>query len=154
MPLGSLQEPAKSLPRASPDRPRALKRLSTAFKSLPSGPQENSKSLLYRPAYSLGQIITIIDQWRSSPASASLIVDRRNRWSLDVDWTSTTKDRCTHGGGPTRQRSWIYIYIYIYIYIFIYIYIYIYWYIYIYIYMTNMRVQLWGRMSIPRSTAS
>ena len=62
MPLGSLQEPAKSLPRASPDRPRALKRLSTAFKSLPSGPQENSKSLLYRPAYSLGQIITIIDQ--------------------------------------------------------------------------------------------
>ena len=62
MPLGSLQEPAKSLPRASPDRPRALNRLSTAFKSLPSGPQENSKSLLYRPAYSLGQIITIIDQ--------------------------------------------------------------------------------------------
>ena len=54
--------PPKSLPRASPDRPRALKRLSTAFKSLPSGPQENSKSLLYRPAYSLGQIITIIDQ--------------------------------------------------------------------------------------------
>ena len=51
-----------SLPRASPDRPRALKRLSTAFKSLLSGPQENSKSLLYRPAYSLGQIITIIDQ--------------------------------------------------------------------------------------------
>ena len=66
MPLGSLQEPAKSLPRASQEpprsRPRALKRLSTAFKSLPSGPQEDSKSLLYRPAYSLGQIITIIDQ--------------------------------------------------------------------------------------------
>ena len=64
--LRFLLEASKSLPRASQEpprsRPRALKRLSTAFKSLPSGPQEDSKSLLYRPAYSLGQIITIIDQ--------------------------------------------------------------------------------------------
>ena len=57
MPLGSLQKPAKGLPRASQEptksRPRALKRLSTAFKSLPSGPQEDSKSLLCRPFYIL-----------------------------------------------------------------------------------------------------
>ena len=50
MPLGSLQEPAKSLPRASQEppksRPRALKKPSTAFKSLLLGPQEDSKSLL------------------------------------------------------------------------------------------------------------
>ena len=44
-----LLEASKSLPRASQEppksRPRALKRPSTAFKSLPLGPQENSKRM-------------------------------------------------------------------------------------------------------------
>ena len=54
-----LLKASKSLPRASQEppkiRPRALKRLSTAFKSLPWGPQEDSKSLLCRPFYLFSQ---------------------------------------------------------------------------------------------------
>ena len=57
--LRCLLEASKSLTRASQEpprsRPRALKRLSTAFESLPSGPQEDSKSLLCRPFYILWQ---------------------------------------------------------------------------------------------------
>ena len=34
--------------------------------------------------------------------------------------TPTTKEQCRHGGGPTRQRSWIYICIYIYIDVYMY----------------------------------
>ena len=73
--LRCLLEASKSLPRASQEpprsRPRALKRLSTAFKILPSGPQEDSKSLLCRPFYILGQktqIPKLIVQARSPPA--------------------------------------------------------------------------------------
>ena len=54
-----LLKASKSLPRASQEppksRPRARKRPSRAFKSLPLGPQEDSKSLLCRPFYLLSQ---------------------------------------------------------------------------------------------------
>ena len=70
-PPRACQKPPKSLPRASGEPPKAFKRPSTAFKSLPSSPQEDSKSLLCRPFYILGQktqIPKLIVQARSPPA--------------------------------------------------------------------------------------
>ena len=48
-------EAPKSLPRASQELLKAFKRPPTAFKSLPSGPREDSKNLLCRPFYIFGQ---------------------------------------------------------------------------------------------------
>ena len=74
MPLGSLQEPAKSLPRASQE---------------PSQSPQEALHSLQEPAIR-------IPRGLQEPALQTFL------HSLTEDKTSKTKDPCRHGGGPTH----------------------------------------------------
>ena len=93
MPLGSLQEPPKSLARAVQEPSRGVQEHQEAPCSLPRAVAFWIFSSKFRNAtISTG----------SWPMSLELqLLSTNNK-------TPTTKEQCKHGGGPTRQRSWIY----------------------------------------------
>ena len=97
-----LLEASKSIPRASREPPksrsRALKRHPRAFKKPPCSLQEG-----FQREGCLMSLSLLLELLTSSGMPTSLQFELL----ISNAKTATTKEQCRHGGGPTRQRSWI-----------------------------------------------